>query len=92
MTRNPRATSAEEPNGGNLHVRIRRGPGPGNRPGLLTKAPIRGYGGQVGTPGQHRWQARWAHRGPNPEARSTQTAVVSYLSPRRMNMCNIAAQ
>ena len=37
MTRDPRDTSAEEPDGGNLHVRFRRGPGSGNRPGLLNK-------------------------------------------------------
>jgi hypothetical protein len=35
MTKRPQDTSAEEPNGGNLHVRLRRGPGRGNRPGLL---------------------------------------------------------
>src|SRR3984893_9907977 len=35
MTRKPQDTSAEEPDGGNLHVRIRRGPGLGDRPGLL---------------------------------------------------------
>ena len=37
MTRTPQDTSAEEPDGGNLHVRIRRGPGLGDRPGLLNK-------------------------------------------------------
>src|SRR5437879_4753651 len=35
MTRAPQDTSAEEPDGGNLQVRLRRGPGRGNRPGLL---------------------------------------------------------
>ena len=35
MTQRPQDTSAEEPDGGNLHVRIRRGPGRGNQPGLL---------------------------------------------------------
>ncbi len=35
MTRNPQDTSAEEPDGGNLHVRFRGGPGRGDRPGLL---------------------------------------------------------
>src|SRR5258708_38493957 len=35
MSTRPQDTSAEEPNGGNLHVRLRRGPGRGNRPGLL---------------------------------------------------------
>jgi len=35
MTRVPQDTSAEEPDGGNLQVRIRRGPGSGDRPGLL---------------------------------------------------------
>src|ERR1700730_12927035 len=37
MTKRPQDTSAEEPDGGNLHVRIRRGPGRGNQPGLLNK-------------------------------------------------------
>ena len=35
MTRVPQDTSAEEPDGGNLQVRLRRGPGSGDRPGLL---------------------------------------------------------
>ena len=35
MTRKPQDTSAEEPDGGNLHVRFQRGPGRGVRPGLL---------------------------------------------------------
>lgn len=35
MTRVPQDTSAEEPDGGNLQVRFRRGPGSGDRPGLL---------------------------------------------------------
>src|ERR1700676_1883294 len=38
MNTRPPDTSAEEPNGGNLHVRLRRGPGRGNRPGLLNKS------------------------------------------------------
>jgi len=38
MTRDPRDTSAEEPDGGNLQVRFRGGPGSGNRPGLLNKS------------------------------------------------------
>src|SRR6266567_4542820 len=37
MRKRPQDTSAEEPNGGNLHVRLRRGPERGNRPGLLNK-------------------------------------------------------
>jgi hypothetical protein len=37
MTRKPQDTSAEEPDGGNLHVRFRGGPGRGNRPGLLNR-------------------------------------------------------
>src|ERR1700687_5788833 len=40
MARKPQDTSAEEPDGGNLHVRFRGGPGRGNRPGLLNKAII----------------------------------------------------
>jgi hypothetical protein len=35
MVRVSQVTSAEEPDGGNLHVRIWRGLGLGNRPGLL---------------------------------------------------------
>jgi len=35
MTRIPPDTSAEEPDGGNLQVRLRRGPGSGDRPRLL---------------------------------------------------------
>ncbi len=38
MTRDPQDTSAEEPDGGNLHVRFRGGPGRDNRPGLLNIA------------------------------------------------------
>jgi len=37
MARDPRDTSAAEPDGGNLHVRIQGGPGLGNRPGLLNR-------------------------------------------------------
>src|SRR5882762_9229329 len=37
MSKRPQDTCSEEPNGGNLHVRLRRGPGRGNRPGLLNK-------------------------------------------------------
>jgi hypothetical protein len=35
MARPSQDTSAEEPDGGNLHVRLRGGPGRGNQPGLL---------------------------------------------------------
>src|SRR5579883_1135171 len=38
MTRIPPDTSAEEPDGGNLQVRLRRGPGSGDRPRLLDSA------------------------------------------------------
>ena len=37
MSRVPPDTSAEEPDGGNLQVRFRRGPGLGDRPRLLNK-------------------------------------------------------
>jgi hypothetical protein len=37
MTRKTQDTSAEEPDGGNLQVRFRGGPGRGNQPGLLNK-------------------------------------------------------
>ena len=40
MTRKPQDTSAEEPDGGNLHVRFRGGPGRGNRPGLLNNKQV----------------------------------------------------
>src|ERR1700730_1838414 len=40
MNTRPPDTSAEEPNGGNLHVRLRRGPGRGNRPGLLNNTRL----------------------------------------------------
>lgn len=40
MDKRPQDTSAEEPNGGNLHVRLRRGPGRGNRPGLLNSLSV----------------------------------------------------
>ena len=35
MTKRPQATSAEEPDGGNPHIRFRGGPRQGDRPGLL---------------------------------------------------------
>lgn len=41
MTRGPRDTSAEEPDGGNLQVRFRRGPGSGDRLGLLNSPSCR---------------------------------------------------
>jgi hypothetical protein len=43
MTKVPQDTSAEEPDGGNLQVRLRRGPGSGDRPGLLNSEtkPVR---------------------------------------------------
>ena len=49
MTRDPRDTSTEEPDGGNLQVRFRRGPGLGNRPGLLNKGerPQAQHGGSA---------------------------------------------
>lgn len=42
MKRDPQGTSAAEPDGGNLHVRIQRGPGLGNWPGLLNKVTTLG--------------------------------------------------
>jgi hypothetical protein len=41
MSKRPQDTSAEEPNGGNLHVRFRGGPELGNRLGLLNKVDVR---------------------------------------------------
>jgi len=50
MPRDPRDTSAEEPDGGNLQVRFRGGPGSGNRPGLLNiKGKVFKYGDDVNT-------------------------------------------
>ena len=43
MTRDPRDTSTEEPDGGDLQVRFRRGPGLGNRPGLLNNPELLTY-------------------------------------------------
>jgi hypothetical protein len=43
MTRKPQDTSAEEPDGGNLQVRLRGGPGRGNQPGLLNKETITSF-------------------------------------------------
>ena len=37
MNKRPQDTSAEEPDGGNPHIRFRGGPGLGNRPGLLNR-------------------------------------------------------
>jgi hypothetical protein len=39
MTKRPQDTSAEEPDGGNPHIRFRGGPRLGDRPGLLNKSP-----------------------------------------------------
>jgi hypothetical protein len=35
MSKRPQDTSAEEPDGGNPHIRFRGGPRQGDRPGLL---------------------------------------------------------
>jgi len=37
MSKRPQDTSAEEPDGGNPHIRFRGGPRQGDRPGLLNK-------------------------------------------------------
>src|SRR6266478_5144967 len=37
MSKQPQDTSAEEPDGGNPHIRFRGGPRQGDRPGLLNK-------------------------------------------------------
>ena len=56
MTQRPQDTSAEEPDGGNPHIRFRGGPGLGNQPGLLNKLSIETQMVQV-HPGQSRsWQ------------------------------------
>ncbi len=39
MSQRPQDTSAEEPDGGNPHIRFWGGPGLGNRPGLLNSSP-----------------------------------------------------
>jgi hypothetical protein len=43
MNKRPQDTSAEEPDGGNPHIRFRGGPGRGNQPGLLNMvwSPLR---------------------------------------------------
>ncbi len=38
MSQRPQDTSAEEPDGGNPHIRFWGGPGLGNRPGLLNSS------------------------------------------------------
>ena len=38
MTLKPQDTSAEEPEGGNPHIRFRGGPRQGDRPGLLNNS------------------------------------------------------
>ena len=43
MTKRPQDTSAEEPDGGNPHIRFRGGPRLGDRPGLLNKKPRRNH-------------------------------------------------
>jgi molybdopterin/thiamine biosynthesis adenylyltransferase len=40
MSKRPQDTSAEEPDGGNPHIRFRGGPRQGDRPGLLNKSRI----------------------------------------------------
>lgn len=42
MSKRPQDTSAEEPDGGNPHIRLRGGPRPDNRSGLLNKATWHG--------------------------------------------------
>ena len=37
MSKQPQDTSAEEPDGGNPHIRFRGGPRQGDRPGLLNR-------------------------------------------------------
>src|SRR5438552_8095675 len=41
MSKRPQDTSAEEPDGGNPHIRFRGGPRQGDRPGLLNNAQVR---------------------------------------------------
>jgi hypothetical protein len=40
MTKRPQDTSAEEPDGGNPHIRFRGGPRLGDRPGLLNNTVL----------------------------------------------------
>jgi hypothetical protein len=40
MSKRPQDTSAEEPDGGNPHIRFRGGPRQGDRPGLLNNSRI----------------------------------------------------
>src|SRR5437868_2897475 len=48
MSKRPQDTPAEEPDGGNPHIRFRGGPGLGDRPGLLNKLQISRRGLLVG--------------------------------------------
>jgi hypothetical protein len=43
MTKRPQDTSAEEPDGGNPHIRFRGGPRQGDRPGLLNTPTITAF-------------------------------------------------
>src|SRR6202035_4349347 len=44
MSKRPQDTSAEEPDGGNPHIRFRGGPRQGDRTGLLNSHAIIGFG------------------------------------------------
>ena len=46
MKPRPQDTSAEEPDGGNPHIRFRGGPRRGNRPGLLNRFLIAASGAE----------------------------------------------
>ena len=47
MNKRPQDTPAEEPDGGNPHIRFRGGPRLGDRPGLLNRALARGRGARA---------------------------------------------
>ena len=49
MSKRPQDTSAEEPDGGNPHIRFRGGPRQGDRPGLLNIYSIIGSGSEKTT-------------------------------------------
>ena len=58
MSKRPQDTSAEEPDGGNPHIRFRGGPRLGDRPGLLNKYVLMIYQGPTPIlPGSDRWKA-----------------------------------
>jgi hypothetical protein len=85
MTRVPQDTSAEEPDGGNLQVRIRRGPGSGDRPGLLYTLFVGRCSGNATVPNSRAGPRAWMScaRSPvNGRSRSYTRRVMSSTTKR----------